>query len=149
MPKLRLAEIEDALLVATLLDAFNREFDTPTPGVAKLAARLTQLLDTNTTFVVLADECGLAVVTLRPNVWFDGDVALLDELYVAPTQRNQGIGSSLLTFVYDECRSRNAYYLEINVDADDVDAQRFYRRHGLTDTDPDTGLPAYYFWRDL
>jgi len=40
----RVATAAQATTVAGLLDAFNREFDTPTPGRDVLAARLGQLL---------------------------------------------------------------------------------------------------------
>ena len=35
-----MATAADAATVATLLDAFNREYDTPTPGTAVLTTRL-------------------------------------------------------------------------------------------------------------
>ena len=38
---------------------------------------------------------------------------------------------------------------EINVDAGDVDAQRFYERHGFSGTDPDTGERAFYYSLEL
>ena len=145
----RLASVPDARLVAQLLHAFNTEFETPTPGVEILTARLADLLAGQSTFAIVAGDYGVAVVTLRPNVWFDGPVALLDELYVTPAQRNHRVGSMLIEAVHDQCRQRGVEYIEINVDADDVDAQRFYRRHGYADIDPDTGLPAYYFSREL
>ena len=39
--------------------------------------------------------------------------------------------------------------IEINVDAGDVDAQRFYERHGFSGADPDTGERAFYYSREL
>jgi hypothetical protein len=39
--------------------------------------------------------------------------------------------------------------IEINVDAEDVDAQRFYERHGFSGTDPDTGERAFYYSLEL
>jgi hypothetical protein len=36
-----------------------------------------------------------------------------------------------------------------NVDEADVDAQRFYERHGYTGHEPATGERAYYFSREL
>ena len=44
------------------------------------------LLATDETVAILAGTPAVAValVTLRPNVWYAGRVALLDELYVAP-----------------------------------------------------------------
>ena len=40
----RVATVAEVANVAGLLDAFNREYDTPTPGKAVLSARLGRLL---------------------------------------------------------------------------------------------------------
>lgn len=143
----RVAAPADAAVVAALLDDFNREFDTPTPGVAVLTARLSRLLASDDLLVLLAGEPAqaVAVVSLRPNPWFDGPVALLDELYVAPDLRRQGIGTNLLAAARSAARRRGAELMEINVDAPDVDARRFYERNGFSGNDPDTGEPALYF----
>jgi len=69
---------------------------------------------------------------LRPNVWHEGQVALLDELYVVPALRGQGIGSAVLDRAEAIARQRGAEMLEINVDGQDADARRFYERHGFT-----------------
>jgi hypothetical protein len=67
----RVATVADAGVVGRLLDDFNREFDTPTPGPDVLAARLRILLATDQTIAILAGSPAVAValVTLRPNVW--------------------------------------------------------------------------------
>ena len=39
--------------------------------------------------------------------------------------------------------------IEINVDAGDVDAQRFYERQGFSGVDPDTGERAFYYSLEL
>lgn len=142
-----LATSADAGQVARLLHDFNTEFGSPTPGVQTLGSRIEALLAKPTLFVVLSGEPvdGLAVVSLRPNVWFDGPVALLDELYVVPDRRSQGVGSDILAFARSEARARGSEYMEINVDAPDTDARRFYERHGFTATDPDTGDTALYY----
>ncbi|MCE5289132.1 MAG: GNAT family N-acetyltransferase [Nocardiaceae bacterium] len=146
---IRLAGRGDAMVVAVLLDAFNREFDTPTPGPEVLAPRLAKLLEEQWTFAVLADTTGFALVTLRPNVWYDGPVALLDELYVEPSHRNQGVGTDLLTFVENEVRSRGGEVLEINVDGEDHDTRRFYERHGYTNIEAGQAEPMFYYYREL
>jgi GNAT superfamily N-acetyltransferase len=91
----------------------------------------------------------VALVTLRPNVWYDGSVALLDELYVAPALRGRGIGSALLALVEATARQRGAELLEVNVDGEDTDARRFYERHGYTNTEPGQHEPMLYYYREL
>jgi GNAT superfamily N-acetyltransferase len=109
------------------------------------------LLAGDATFAILvgAPSVALAVVTLRPNVWYDGAVALLDELYVVPDRRSQGIGTAVLDLLMATVRERGVDLVEINVDEGDVDAQRFYERHGFSGTDPDTGERAFYYSHEL
>ena len=142
---------EQAAAVARLLHDFNTEFTTPSPGVGLLTARLRRLLATDMTVAFVVGDPGVAValVSYRTNVWFDGPVALLDELYVAPPLRDRGIGSALLEAVLAEAVGRGAGMVEINVDEGDVDAQRFYVRHGFRTSDPGSTERALYVWREL
>jgi GNAT superfamily N-acetyltransferase len=71
----------------------------------------------------------VAVLTLRPNVWYDGPFVLLDELYVAPEVRGRGLGSALLAAAEALTRQRGGERLEINVDGDDAGARRLCVRH--------------------
>ena len=91
----------------------------------------------------------VALVTLRPNVWYAGRVALLDELYVVPHLRGRGIGSSIIEMLLTEAVARGVELIEINVDEGDVDAQRFYDRHDFSATEPATGERAFYYAREL
>lgn len=147
----RLATVDDAGEAAHLLHDFNVEFDTPSPGPVTLTARLRALLAGTSTFAVLGGQpaCSLALVTLRPNVWFDGPVALLDEMYVVPARRGHGIGSAVLELATTTARGHGAELFEINVDEGDVDARRFYERHGFSCLEPDTGERAFYYQRQL
>jgi GNAT superfamily N-acetyltransferase len=149
----RLATVDDADEVARLLHDFNTEFDTPSPGPGVLAARLRVLLAGDETFAILAGEPGaavaLALVTLRPNVWYAGLVALLDELYVVPDLRSRGIGSAVVGLLMSTSRERGVDLVEINVDEGDVDAQRFYERHGFAATDPVSTERAFYYHQEL
>ena len=45
--------------------------------------------------------------------------------------------------------ARGVELIEINVDEGDVDAQRFYQRHGFSATEPATGERAFYYAREL
>jgi GNAT superfamily N-acetyltransferase len=148
---LRKATVANAAEVADLLDRFNREFDAPTPGAAVLGDRLEALLSTASVVALLAGDpaVGLALLTLRPNVWHAAPVALLDELYVVPVERGRGIGTSLLQAAERECSRHGSELLEINVDGEDADARRFYERHGYASHAPDQTQPQLYYYRDL
>ncbi len=146
-----MATVAEAAEVARLLDAFNREYDTPTPGTAVLTTRLEQLLASGDVIALLSGEPAVAValLTLRPNVWYEGRVALLDELYVAPDLRGRGLGSALLDAAEGVTRQRGGELLEVNVDGDDTDARRFYERHGYANTEPGRDDPLLYYYREL
>jgi GNAT superfamily N-acetyltransferase len=147
----RIAEAPEAEVVAALLHDFNTEFDTPSPGVAVLAARLRALLGGASTVALLAGDppSGVGLVTLRPNVWYDGAVALLDELYVRPELRGRGIGTALLGRACDVLRERGAGLFEVNVDEGDTGARRFYERHGFTTTPGGRSDRMLYYEREL
>lgn len=139
MERVRIASPDDARVLGTLLEAFNVEFDTETDPADILAARFERVLADPAALAFLAGEdAGFAFVTLRPAIWFDGPVAVLDELYVAPDLRGQGIGTALLSAVRDELRRRGCAELHINVDEVDTAARRFYERHGFVNVEPGT-----------
>jgi ribosomal protein S18 acetylase RimI-like enzyme len=147
----RRASVDDAAEVARLLHDFNTEYDTPSPGADVLAARLRVLLATDGTIAILAGTPAVAValVSLRTNVWYDGRVALLDELYVAPDLRSRGIGSAIIDLLQSISRSSAIDLIEINVDEGDVDAQRFYERHGFSPTEAGSTERAFYYFQEL
>lgn len=149
----RRASVDDAAEVARLLHDFNTEFATPSPGAEVLTSRLRTLLAGDHTLALLAGEPAdaVALVTLRPNVWYEGLVALLDELYVVPERRGQGIGSAVIEQLKAIATELGVDLIEINVDEGDVDAQRFYERHGFsgTGTGAEPDERAFYYSLEL
>lgn len=151
MTAVRVASPADAATVAELLHAFNAEFDTSSPGAEALAERLRRLLAGDGMVALLAGEpaAGVALLSFRPNVWDEGPVALLDELYVRPQLRGRGLGTELLHRAFAVARERGVETFEVNVDEGDVDARRFYERHGVALTGPDQEERALYYFRRL
>ncbi|MEU7878734.1 GNAT family N-acetyltransferase [Microbispora bryophytorum] len=147
----RQATAADAAVVAGLLDAFNHEFDTPSPGPHVLTARLRRMIPGDHLVVLLTGEpaVGVAVLSFRPNVWQEGPAVILDELYVRPGMRGQRFGHALLEAACRLARERGAETLEINVDGEDTDARRFYEAHGFANSEPGAPEPMFYYYRDL
>lgn len=139
--QVQVAGAGDAELVAKLLRDFNAEFDVPVPD--NLEARFAALLPRGDVLVVLAGEVGFALVTLRPSPYYDGPVAMLDELYVAPGHRGRGIGSAIMREVLARVGERGAGEMQINVDAVDEGARRFYERHGFSNFDQGSQMLLY------
>ena len=149
MHPVRLASVGDAAAVARLLHDFNTEFGSPTPGPAVLERRLRTLLAQQTTLAWLGGEpaVGIALVTLRANVWFDGPVALLDELYVTPEARGQGLGTAMIAALLERARSEDWGLVEVNVDEFDRDARRLYERLGFANTEAGSDERQLYYSR--
>jgi len=150
-PTPRQATPDDAAAVARLLHDFNTEFSAPTPGTQELESRLMQLLAGDDVVALLTGQpaSGVAVLSFRPNVWYRGPVAILDELYVRPELRGHRLGSALLDAALDLVRGRGGELLEINVDGEDTDARRFYEAHGFISTEAGRADPMLYYYREL
>ena len=140
----RLADPADAPCIGQLLFDFNAEFDTQTPSAQELTSRFQTMLHRQDVLVLLAEDSsgehlravGFAYLTLRPTPYGDGPVAELEELYVQPKCRNRGIGSRLLGKAREQVRQRSALEMRISVDEVDIDARRFYERHGFWNVEP-------------
>ena len=74
---------------------------------------------------------GYFVLTLAFSLEFGGIFGLLDELYIEPESRDQGIGTAALRFIEEQCREFGAATLRLETSLDNADAVRFYERHGL------------------
>jgi GNAT superfamily N-acetyltransferase len=147
----RRATGDDAPELARLLTAFNAEYDAEVPPVRALEDRFRTMLGGRDFLALLAGApaVGFATVSLRPSVYHEGGVALLEDLYVAPARRNEGVGSSLIGRLLAIAREEGWGRLEIQVDEPDVDAMRFYERQGFIMRDQTTGDRALLWWRDL
>jgi GNAT superfamily N-acetyltransferase len=135
MTEVRRATPDDAAVLGQLLWDFNTEFDTETDDADVLAGRFARLLALDEIVAVLAeddagDAVGFALLSLRPAIWYDGPVSQLEELYVVPDLRSQGIGTQLLDLSRRLVRELGSPEMHIGVDEVDVDTRRFYERHG-------------------
>lgn len=140
-------------VVGRLLFDFNTEFDAPGPGAEEFGARFARLLERDDVIVLLTgtdqDPTGFALLTLRPTPYYDGPLAQLEELYVRPQLRDQGIGTALLQAALHLVREHHAGEVHINVDEVDAGARRFYERHGFVNIEPSAGYRMLCYIREL
>ena len=76
---------------------------------------------------------GVAVLSFRPNVSAGAPFASIEDLYVRPDARRQGVGQALLTAVEERCRARGISYVEVQTDDE---AAPFYAALGY-EPEPD------------
>ena len=133
MTLVRRATGDDAGVLGRLLHDFNTEFGSATDEADVLGARFAGLLARADVVAVLAEDDGAAVgfalLSLRQAIWFDGPVSQLEELYVVPDRRAEGLGTQVLDLSRRLVRALGSPEMHINVDEVDVDTRRFYERH--------------------
>lgn len=78
---------------------------------------------------------GVTVLAFRPSVSAGGRFASIEELYVKPEVRHQGIGRMLLKAVEMRCAFRGISYIEVQAIEEGVAA--FYRVSGY---EPESGV---------
>jgi ribosomal protein S18 acetylase RimI-like enzyme len=146
--RIRRATVEDAADAARLLHDFNAEYDDPTPPVPILAERVGELLAKGAIVVLLADQppVGLAVLRTKPSLWSQAADAYLEELYVIPEQRGNGIGKALLTAAINTAREAGADHFELTTGETDTEARGLYESFNLTNREgaPDGPRMLYY-----
>ena len=149
---IRQATVADAAAIAQLLHDFNTEYEDFTPGVPTLTERLGELLAENEIIALLAGDpaLGFALLRIRPSLWAKAEDAYLEELYVVPEQRRQGIGRRLLNAAIDAARQSGANHFELTTGETDTEARALYESTGMTNHEgaPD-GPRMLYYERDL
>lgn len=147
----RLAEPGDAEVIGALLDRFNREYSMPTPGADFLARRVRALLERDqlTVLLVGARPDGFVQLRFRPTVWSDGLEAYLEELYVVPERRGEGLGRALLDAALETARARGADRIDLGTSEDDVAARALYESAGFTNREGPDGPIMFFYEREL
>jgi ribosomal protein S18 acetylase RimI-like enzyme len=140
----------DAETVARLLHDFQMEFDEPSPGVEALGERYAELIRNRDMTVLLAGEGpdGFAQLRYRPWVYSAGPNAhsYLEELYVIPSLRGQGIGRALLEAAMDAARGEGASHMDLGTSETDTAARALYESAGFTNREGTPHGPVMFFY---
>jgi ribosomal protein S18 acetylase RimI-like enzyme len=145
---IRKAGPEDAAEAARLLHDFNSEFEESTPDVATLTERTRRLLEAGEATVLLAGDepDGISLFRFRPALWAEGLECYLQELYVVPALRGQGIGRSLLTATIELAREVGAAGVDLNTGETDTAARALYESMGFTNCEGSPEGPSMLFY---
>jgi ribosomal protein S18 acetylase RimI-like enzyme len=148
----RTATSADAGELARMLHAFNTEFGDEVPEVSVLAERIADHIDRDwATFLIVGEgPDGFSMLVFKPSLVSGGTGAYLQELYVAPERRGNGLGRALLEATMEEARRREADHIDLNTGETDEAARGLYESLGFTNREgsPD-GPSMLYYERDL
>jgi ribosomal protein S18 acetylase RimI-like enzyme len=148
----RRAGVGDADVIGRLLHDFNAEYDEPTPGPDAVAGRVRELLEAGAITVLLVgpEPAGVAVLRFRPALWGEALDSYLEELYVVPDRRGQGLGRALMEAAIELARREGAGFMDLNTGENDVAARALYESLGFDNHGgrPD-GPINYYYEREL
>jgi len=81
------------------------------------------------------EPAGHVVLVLRHSMEFGGLTGIIDDLFVRPPFRRQGIGTALVGVAFEECRRLGAAAVEVEVGVDNPAAGNLYRSFGLAAND--------------
>ena len=149
---IRLATAADARTFGRLLHAFNTEFGEPTPDADVITDRAAPLIESGELTVLLAGvgPDGFASLRFRPSLYTGALDAYLEELFVVPERRGQGLGRALLEASMEHARERGAAHIDLGTSETDVAARALYESAGFTNREGGPDGPAMlYYERDL
>jgi ribosomal protein S18 acetylase RimI-like enzyme len=144
----RRAEVADAEDVGRLLHDFNTEYDDYTPGPEAMGKRIRELLASGDVTVLLGGEApdGLAVLRFRPSLWSETLDCYLEELYVAPDRRGEGLGRALMEAAIETAREEGAGYMDLGTAETDTAARALYEKLGFSNKEGKPDGPINYFY---
>jgi ribosomal protein S18 acetylase RimI-like enzyme len=147
-PVVRRATPGDAPQVARLLHDFQAEYDEPSPGVEMLEERYAELIRSKEMIVLLVGEGpdGFAQVRFRPWVYSAGLHSYLEELYVVPDLRGNGLGRALLETAMETARAEGAEQMELGTSQSDEAARGLYESAGFTNREGGPDGPVMLFY---
>jgi len=145
---IRRAEAGDAGDVGRLLHDFNTEYDDYTPGAEAMGKRIGELLASGDATVLLGGDSpdGLAVLRFRPSLWSETLDCYLEELYVVPDRRGQGLGQALMEAAMETARAEGAGYMDLGTAETDTAARALYEKLGFSNTEGKPDGPVNYFY---
>jgi GNAT superfamily N-acetyltransferase len=119
----------------SLLAASLRDGEPVPEAFAEILRRSVQTGDMDVLAARSEDRIlGVAVLAYRPNITAGALFASIEDLYVRPEARRQGVATALLEAADERCATHQISYVEVQVE--DESAECFYRTLGYA---PESG----------
>ena len=146
--RVRRGDPADAEAIGRLLHDFNTEYDDFTPGAEALAERVEKLLADGDIHVLIGGggPDGLAVLRFRPAIWTNAFDCYLEELYVVPGHRGEGLGRALMEAAIELARREGADHMDLGTAENDVAARALYESLGFSNREGRPDGPVNYFY---
>jgi GNAT superfamily N-acetyltransferase len=135
----QLATIADLAILLELVQAFHEHEKLPFEATIDPDVLRQILIDPSLGQVWLIlqtnEVVGYLVLTLGYSLEYRGRDAFIDELYICPSHRGQGIGTQTLAFAETTCCNLGVHALHLEVAFANPNAQRLYHRIGYQQHD--------------
>ncbi len=149
---IRKAGVGDAPAIARLLHRFNSEYEDYTPGIEALSGHYRELLGAAELVVLLAGEGreGFSQFRFKRSHYTGRPDAYIEELYVIPERRGEGIGRALLEATIEAARQAGATHIELTTGEEDRQARGLYESAGFSNCEGGAEGPRMlYYEREL
>ena len=131
-----------ATRLATPLRLFEEALRDGAPAPAGFSDHLRRAVEAGEVDVLAAQSegriLGVAILAYRLNVSAGGKFASIEDLYVRPEARRQGIGRALLEAMDERCTAYGISYVEVQVE--EKEAEAFYAALGYA---PEPGVRVF------
>lgn len=136
---------EDVAAVAVAVEQLLEELGGRKPARAELEAEIEAALDDPAVGATLVAETGGEIVGVLSASWqralhVPGRYATIQDLWVDPERRSDGVGAGLVNGLADLCRAQGVARIEVGLPRESFDAIRateaFYERNGFEQLGP-------------
>lgn len=138
----RLCHPEDAPILVPLIQALAHEEGVTPPDADDLTEVLTAMLTTGFSDFVVAERgpnedevVGCIQINYRLSTWSAAPYAYLEDFYLTPDARGQGIGTKLLDYACQRAEGKGCQNIQLDVRTANKGAVRLYARYGFKMTD--------------
>ena len=144
---IRLCEPVDTTRIVPLIQAQVAASGRYAPDPDKLAELVHALLSSQFSDFLLAEVAGQALgilqINYRLSTWEVAPYAVIEDFYLAPQLRGQGVGTRMLDYACGRAVARGSMFVEAALHPEDRAARRLYQQFGFLDT------PRSVWRRDL